>query len=160
MAFGNRMKLGKVGSKRVSRTRRNFGQRMHSRPMPFKSIFAPGRRKVSLWASANETTSFSSRCSIPTKRRFVRRLCSPVRRLAVKRRRSQQSSRGARSRFNSDFHGGIKKCFVFRVFHRRGLWVYRNPAILKRIHPPHRVKQSQNLIILTTCGQVCSHIRT
>jgi hypothetical protein len=34
MAFGNRMKLGKVGSKRVARTRRNFGQRMHSRPMP------------------------------------------------------------------------------------------------------------------------------
>ena len=34
MAFGNRMKLGKVGSKRVARTRRNFGQRFHSRPMP------------------------------------------------------------------------------------------------------------------------------
>jgi len=34
MAFGNRMKLGKVNSKRVARTRRSFGQRMHSRPMP------------------------------------------------------------------------------------------------------------------------------
>ena len=29
-----RMKLGKVNSKRVERTTRGFGQRMHSRPMP------------------------------------------------------------------------------------------------------------------------------
>ena len=29
-----KMKLGKVNSKRVERTRRGFGQRMHSRPMP------------------------------------------------------------------------------------------------------------------------------
>ena len=34
MAFGNRMTLGKSNSQRVERTRRNFGQRMHSRPMP------------------------------------------------------------------------------------------------------------------------------
>ena len=29
-----RMKLGKTSSKRVERTTRGFGQRMHSRPMP------------------------------------------------------------------------------------------------------------------------------
>ncbi len=29
-----RMKLGKVNSRRVERTTRGFGQRMHSRPMP------------------------------------------------------------------------------------------------------------------------------
>ena len=29
-----RMKLGKVNSKRVERTRRGFGQRHHARPMP------------------------------------------------------------------------------------------------------------------------------
>jgi len=29
-----RMKLGKTNSKRVERTTRGFGQRMHSRPMP------------------------------------------------------------------------------------------------------------------------------
>jgi hypothetical protein len=29
-----RIKLGKTNSKRVERTRRGFGQRMHSRPMP------------------------------------------------------------------------------------------------------------------------------
>jgi len=29
-----RMKLGKIGSKRVARTRQGFGQAMHSRPMP------------------------------------------------------------------------------------------------------------------------------
>ena len=39
MAFGNRrprqkMSLGNATSRRVERTRRNFGQRMHSRPMP------------------------------------------------------------------------------------------------------------------------------
>ena len=34
MAFTNRMTLGKSNSKRVARTRRNFGQRFHSRPMP------------------------------------------------------------------------------------------------------------------------------
>ena len=34
MAFGNRMTLGKSNSQRVERTRRNFGQRFHSRPMP------------------------------------------------------------------------------------------------------------------------------
>jgi hypothetical protein len=39
MAFGTRIKkqrmsLGNSGSKRVERTRRNFGQRFHSRPMP------------------------------------------------------------------------------------------------------------------------------
>ena len=39
MAFGNRIKkqrmsLGNTGSKRVERTRRNFGQRFHARPMP------------------------------------------------------------------------------------------------------------------------------
>ena len=39
MAFGTRIKkqrmsLGNSGSKRVERTRRNFGQRFHSKPMP------------------------------------------------------------------------------------------------------------------------------
>jgi len=39
MAFGNRrprqkMSLGNAASKRVERTRRNFGQSFHSRPMP------------------------------------------------------------------------------------------------------------------------------
>jgi hypothetical protein len=39
MAFNTRIKkqrmsLGNAGSKRVERTRRNFGQRFHSRPMP------------------------------------------------------------------------------------------------------------------------------
>ena len=39
MAFGTRpakqkMSLGNATSRRVERTRRNFGQRMHSRPMP------------------------------------------------------------------------------------------------------------------------------
>ena len=39
MAFGTRpakqkMSLGNAASKRVQRTRRNFGQRFHSRPMP------------------------------------------------------------------------------------------------------------------------------
>ena len=39
MAFGNRrprqkMSLGNATSRRVERTRRGFGQRMHSRPMP------------------------------------------------------------------------------------------------------------------------------
>jgi len=34
MAFTNRMTLGKSNSQRVQRTRRNFGQRFHSRPMP------------------------------------------------------------------------------------------------------------------------------
>jgi hypothetical protein len=29
-----RIKLGKTNSKRVERTRRGFGQRLHSRPMP------------------------------------------------------------------------------------------------------------------------------
>jgi len=41
MAFGTRIKkqrmsLGNTGSKRVERTRRNFGQRFHSRPMPIQ----------------------------------------------------------------------------------------------------------------------------
>ena len=39
MAFGNRpstqkIGLGNAGSKRVQRTRREFGQRFHTRPMP------------------------------------------------------------------------------------------------------------------------------
>ncbi len=34
-----RIKLGKTNSKRVERTRRGFGQRMHSRPMPVQIHF-------------------------------------------------------------------------------------------------------------------------
>ena len=69
-----RMKLGKTNSKRVERTTRGFGQRMHSRPMPVQIHFRAYTPEGELCGVAQRNDTFM----VALFDQNERALCPPV----------------------------------------------------------------------------------